>query len=494
MNIIRSVGLKLFLLTIFLIGTCSISRANEPVTLSTDVLRLVVSSEGGNIVGADLIGHQSGDGTSPDYPLMGESNHYLAQAGLVGIGFPTHKSQFRLLGGNVRLTEKDDQVSLKLESLVAPDGVRVSKLITLQRGSYVITLTTIIENQSQEAVTVAPYYQLSRDGRSADAGGGSGAASFTGPVFYDEESGFKKVAFRDIETRPIQLPENVGDGWFAMVQRFFVAGWDVGGGSRDFYVRKTSADVYTAGALKSATEIPAGSSWKAEARLYVGPQIHSKLNDFIPGFDRVADYGWLRTVCTPLFLLLQIIHSVLGNWGWTILVLTLLVRLAFIPISAAGYRSMERLKSLSPELDRIKDLHAGDKGRMQQELLALYHREGVNPLGGCFPVLIQIPVFLALYWVLGNVVELRGASWIGWISDLSQRDPIYVLPVILGITSYIQMRMSPSPKDETQAFVLKSVPLILGVVFATFPSGLLLYWIGNNLFAILQHLYVSRKT
>ncbi len=483
-------------MAVVLVATSSISQALETATLSTDVLRLVVSSEGGSIVRADLIGHKSEDRTSPDYPLMGEQNGrtYLAQAGLVGIGFPTHKAQFRFLGDNVQTMGKDNKVSLDLVSLVAPEGVGVSKRITLHRGSYVATITTVVENRSHNVVSVAPYYQLSRDGQPADIKGSSGSAAFVGPVFYTEAGGFKKVTFRDIETRPVNLPESVGDGWFAIVQRFFVSGWDVGTGSRDYYVRKTGQDVFTAGALKSTTEIAPGSAWKTEARLYVGPQIHDQLNEFIPGFDRVADYGWLRVVCTPLFILLQGIHSVLGNWGWTILVLTFLVRIAFIPISASGYRSMDRLKNLSPELDRIKDLHSEDKDKMQQELLSLYRREGVNPLGGCLPILIQIPVFLGLYWVLGNVVELRGASWFGWITDLSQKDPLYILPIMLGITSYIQMRMSPSPRDETQAFVLKSVPWILTMVFLTFPSGLVLYWVGTNIFSIIQHMYVSRRT
>lgn len=496
MNIIRPAGLKSLLLAVALIATSSVSQAVETATLSTDVLRLVVSSEGGSIVGADLIGHQSEDHSSPDYPLMGAKNGrtYLAQEGLVGIGLPTHKAPFRLLGDNVQAMGKDNKVSLDLVSLVAPEGVEVSKRITLHRGSYVATITTVVENRSHNVVSVAPYYQLSRDGQPADIKGSSGSAAFVGPVFYTEEGGFKKVTFRDIETRPVHLPESVSDGWFAIVQRFFVSGWDVGTGSRDYYVRKTGQDIFTAGALKSTTEIAPSSAWKTEARLYVGPQIHNQLNEFIPGFDQVADYGWLRVICTPLFTLLQGIHSVLGNWGWAILALTFLVRLAFIPVSASGYRSMDKLKSLSAELDRIKELNVEDKEKMQQELLSLYRREGVNPLGGCLPILIQIPVFLGLYWVLGNLVELRGASWFGWITDLSQRDPLYILPIMLGLTSYIQMRMSPVPRNEYQALVLKSVPLILAVVFITFPSGLVLYWVGTNIFSILQHLYVSRRT
>lgn len=463
--------------------------------IRSDLIEAEVSSEGGNIVRLELLKHKATGNPTKNYALLqnNEKHTYVAQSGLGGQGMPTHKTPFHLQSNEAVLQDGAQEVSLTLEGPKSLEGVSVKKIITLQRGSYVVKISHEIENAGTVPLNSVAYFQFSRDSKPPEERSFFGSQGYTGPAFFSEEIGFKKIDFSDIDKKMVKLPEKSSDGWVAMLQRYFVAGWDIGSGDREFYARKTGEGMYTAGVMKTLGPIMPGSAEHVEGRLYAGPQIHDELNRFIPGFDRVADYGWLRAVCNPLFLLLQAIHSVLGNWGWAILALTLVAKMAFIPISAAGYRSMERLKKLSPELDRIRESCGEDKSKMQQELLSLYQREGVNPLGGCLPILIQIPVFIALYWVLANVVELRGAEWILWINDLSSKDPYYILPVVMGVTSYIQMKMNPTPKDETQAFVISSIPFIVTFIFFWFPSGIVLYLTGTNIFSIMQHFYVGKK-
>jgi YidC/Oxa1 family membrane protein insertase len=289
------------------------------------------------------------------------------------------------------------------------------------------------------------YFQFTRDGKPAEQPGGFGVQTFTGPAFYTEAEKYQKVAFEDIAAKKAKFVTKASDGWAAMVQHYFVAGWAPAEGEREFFANQVSSDLYSAGVIVPVAAIAPGQSGKLSMPLYAGPQEQSRLEQFAKGFDLVVDYGWLTIIAAPLFWVLEWFHKLTGNWGWAIILVTIALKALFFPLSAASYKSMAKMKTLGPRLQRLKEQYGDDKMKMQQAMMDLYKREKVNPLGGCLPILIQIPVFIALYWVLLGVVEMRGAPWLGWIQDLSIKDPYYILPLVMGATSFIQMKPQPGP-------------------------------------------------
>lgn len=472
-------------------------RAKAPrLTIETDMIRAQVSALGGDIVHLELRKH--GANNAPKEPLVlfddGGAHTYLAQSGLIGNGLPTHKTLFALpASGNVQLRDGDDAVTVRLQ---APEqgGVKVAKTLTFHRGSYVIDVGYEIDNGGTTPVAGHVYYQLTRDTKAAEntAGFFGGAQTYTGPAFYTEAEKYTKVDFKSIEKNEAKPPKPAGDGWVAMVQHYFVSAYAPKDGQREFFARPLDGGLASAGVIQPLPAVVAGQKAATSAPLYVGPQEQEKLSALAPGLDRVVDYGRLAIIAEPIFWCLSWIHKVVGNWGWAIIALTVLIKLAFFPLSAASYKSMAKMKTIMPRMKRIQDQYKDDRMKMNQEMMELYKKEKVNPMGGCWPILIQMPVFLALYWVLLGAVEMRQAPWLGWITDLSIKDPFFILPIIMGVTSLIQMRLSPSSPDPVQQKVMMFMPVFFTVMMAWFPSGLVLYWVVNNLLSIGQQWYITR--
>ena len=478
-------------------ATAGADRKSAPrVTVTTDMFRVQVSALGGDIVKLELLKHGANEDPKKPYVIFddGEQHLYLAQTGLIGDGLPNHNTVFTLPAGNVELKDGQDSVSLRLEATGA-NGVKVAKILTFHRGSYVIDMAQEIENDGTAPLNTAAYFKLTRDDKPLEVRHGffGGAQTFTGPAFYDEADKYHKVDFKDIAKSKAKVPAPAKDGWVAMVQHYFVSAFlPKTGQQREFFVQDVGNEVFSAGVKLPVATIAPGQKATVDVPLYAGPQEQKKLAELAPGFDLVVDYGWLTVIAAPLFWVLSWLHKLVGNWGWAIIALTVLIKLAFFPLSAASYRSMAKMKTLMPRMKRIQEDYKDDRMKMNQEMMELYKREKVNPMGGCWPILIQMPVFIALYWVLLGTVEMRQAPWLGWITDLSVKDPYFILPIIMGVTSLIQVKLNPAPPDPVQAKVMLFMPIFFTVMMAWFPAGLVVYWVVNNLLSIGQQWYISR--
>ena len=432
--------------------------------IRTDLYVAHISAQGGDITRLELVGHPETEDKSKNFVLFdsGEKHIYLAQSGIIGEGLPNHKTEWRLAAGEHVLKDGEKQLEIRLEANSASGG-KVAKTYVFQRGSYQIEVR-------HEGVTPGAhaYYQITRDGKPAGGQSNSmmmGVVTFTGPAVYTDAEKFQKVEFADILKNKAKFAQKADNGWLAMVQHYFVSAWlPAAGMAREFYMRKVGDDLFSAGVI-----VPVAADGKSTMSLYAGPQEQDKLEKIAPGLDLVVDYGWLTVIAAPLFWVLAAIHKLVGNWGWAIIGLTMLLKLMFFPLSAASYKSMAKMRVLTPKLVKLKETYGDDKQRLNQEMMALYKKEKVNPLGGCLPVLVQIPVFIALYWVLLGTVEMRNAPWLGWITDLSVKDPFYVLPLIMGATMFIQTKLNPTPPDPIQAKVMLYMPIVFTGMFLFFP-------------------------
>ncbi|MDR0703146.1 MAG: membrane protein insertase YidC [Azoarcus sp.] len=474
-------------------STASPSRAAR-ITVATDVIRAEISAEGGNIVRLALVKHTPAEGADDGFVIFDNNNGHIyeAESGLLGTNLPNHRTLFALPESDQVLAEGQDKLVLRL---TAPetDGVIVTKVMTFKRGDYLIGIDYEIRNTRAEPLSAQAYFQFLRDDRPAEQSSLFGVQTFTGPAFYTEDGKFQKVSFNDIAEGKAKFPASADNGWVALVQHYFVGAWlPPKGVNRDYFTKKTSGGHYVAGAVLAPFMIEPGATGKASADLYVGPQDQDKLENIAPGLKLVVDYGVLTVIAAPLFWLLSLLHSLTGNWGWAIILVTVIIKAVFFPLSATSYKSMAKMRVLAPRLQRLKDLYGNDKARMQQEMMDLYRTEKINPLGGCLPIVVQIPVFLALYWVLLGSVEMRQAPWIGWIQDLSARDPYFILPIIMGASMLIQMKLNPNPPDPMQAKIMMAMPIVFTVMFLWFPSGLVLYWVVNNVLSIAQQWQITR--
>ena len=461
--------------------------------VKTDLFVAEISSTGGDLVRLDLSKHKATDDNSKNFTLLENSREhvYLAQTGLIGEGLPNHKTEFMLAPGTYEMRPDSDKLEVRLE---APEsnGVKVAKTYTFHRGSYSIDVAYEIANTRQAPLSAHAYYQFTRDGKIPEAGF-TKIATFTGPAIYTEEGKFQKVEFANIEKDKAKFVSKAKDGWIAMVQHYFVSGWvPQGKDEREFFARKVGDNLFSAGVILPIAAVAPGQVGRISVPLYAGPQEQPRLEKVAPGFDLVVDYGWLTVIAAPIYWLLELIHRLVGNWGWAIILLTVLIKAVFFPLSAASYKSMAKMKLVTPKLARIKEQFGADRARMNQEMMELYKKEKINPLGGCLPILVQIPVFIALYWVLLGSVEMRHAPWLLWIQDLSAKDPFYVLPVIMGVTMLIQTRLNPTPPDPIQAKVMLAMPIVFTGMFLFFPSGLVLYWVVNNVLSIAQQWQITR--
>jgi YidC/Oxa1 family membrane protein insertase len=485
-------------------ASAAVPEATEPadvaaqrrVIVETDMVRAEISALGGQIVRMELKRHAaSGEDRSRNFVLFddGMRHTYSAQAGLTGgEGLPNHRTLYALPEGPQVLAEGDDSLVLRLRALEGRD-IEVTKVLTFKRGSYVIDVGYEIINRTDRPLTTHAYFQFARDGRPAEAVEVFGVSTFTGPAVYTSESKFQKVQFEEIDEGKAKFVPRASDGWLAMVQHYFVAAWlPTEGVQRENYMRRIGTDQYLAGVIVPVAAIPPQETGKVSTSLYAGPQEQDHLDGIAEGLGLVVDYGWLTVIAAPLFWVLSWFHDLTGNWGWAIILVTIAIKLVFFPLSAASYKSMAKMRVLGPRMQRIKELYGHDKPRMQQEVMQMYRSEKINPLGGCLPILVQIPVFIALYWVLLGSVEMRHAPWLGWITDLSAQDPFYILPVLMGATMFIQMKLNPAPPDPIQAKVMMALPFVFTVMFLWFPSGLVLYWVVNNILSIAQQWQITR--
>lgn len=477
-------------------GEQAAQAAAAPRTVvETDLLRAEVSAQGGDIVRLELKQHKASGEAGGNFVLLddGTTRHqYAAQSGLIGEGLPTHKTLFQLPAGELRLKDGENAVELRLQ---APEhnGVQVTKVMRFARGSYLIDVAYEIRNGSGQAFAPHAYFQLTRDGNPAEQVEAFGVTTFTGPAFYTDANKFQKVQFADITEGDAKFPKTAADGWVAMVQHYFVGAWlPKEGEQREYFARALGNNLFSAGVILPVASIAPGAEGTVSTRLYAGPQEQDKLEGIAPGLDLVVDYGWLTVIAAPLFWVLSWFHSLTGNWGWAIILVTVAIKAIFFPLSAASYKSMAKMRVLGPRLQRMKEMYGNDKAKMQQEMMNLYRTEKINPLGGCLPILVQIPVFIALYWVLLGSVEMRHAPWLGWIQDLSAKDPYFILPIIMGVSMLVQMKLNPTPPDPIQAKVMMAMPIIFTFMFLWFPSGLVLYWVVNNCLSIAQQWQITR--
>jgi len=477
-------------------GEQAAQAAAAPRTVvETDLLRAEVSAQGGDIVRLELKQHKASGEAAGNFVLFDDGSvrhQYAAQSGLIGEGLPNHKTMFELPAGELRLKDGEDAVELRLR---APEqnGVQVTKVMTFHRGSYLIDVAYEIVNESGQPISPHAYFQLTRDGNPAEQVEAFGVTTFTGPAFFTDANKFQKVQFQDITDGDAKFPKTASDGWVAMVQHYFVSAWlPEQGVQREYFARALGNNLFSAGVILPVAAIEPGASATVGTRLYAGPQEQDKLEGIAPGLDLVVDYGWLTVIAAPLFWVLSWFHSLTGNWGWAIILVTVAIKLVFFPLSAASYKSMAKMRVLGPRLQRMKEMYGNDKAKMQQEMMNLYRTEKINPLGGCLPILVQIPVFIALYWVLLGSVEMRHAPWLGWIQDLSAKDPYFILPIIMGVSMLIQMKLNPTPPDPIQAKVMMAMPIIFTFMFLWFPSGLVLYWVVNNILSIAQQWQITR--
>lgn len=464
----------------------------ELITVETDVLRLKIDS-GGTLVFAELLNYPvSLEEGAKSIVLLDQSTSlfHVIQSGLIGTDAPSHEHQFSSPRKAYSLGENESVLKVPLR-WVSEQGVVVSKVFELERGAYRIRLRHQVENRSGANWEGRQYAQIKRDDPSR--AGRMLLYTYTGAVLSGPEKRYDKISFDDMRDGPMKV--DIANGWAAMIQHYFLTAVIPSDqqATYHYYTQDFANGLYSIGHISPALRLAPGGQDELVGDVYVGPKLQADLAQLAEGLDLTVDYGWLWFLAKPLFWCLERLHGLTGNWGWSIILVTILLKLLFYHLSAAGYRSMANMRRVQPRLMALRDRYKDDRARMNQAMMQIYKEEKINPFGGCFPILVQIPVFIALYWVLLESVELRQADFILWLNDLSVKDPYFVLPVIMGVTMYIQQKLNPAPMDPLQEKVFKLLPLIFTVFFAFFPSGLVLYWVTNNILSIAQQWLIMRN-
>jgi len=482
-----------------------------PVIIETDLIRATIDPDGAVLKRVELLKEK----VAPDWTASGllglvtgkkedtdrgvvlldvnPTRVYVAQTGVVGAdpAYPNHRSPFTVVDGPRKLEAGKDSLDLTLVS--ESGGVRLAKTYTFHRGRYDATVKHEVTNLGATPITPSLYMQILRDGNKPE-GESALYYTYTGPALFTGQDKFKKIEFSAIEKNKPELPQPSKDGWVGMIQHYFVTAWvPKEGEQREFYARTVDKNLYSIGMMQPLPGIAPQSSATSTAQLYVGPQDQHALAQLAPGLDLVVDYGWLTFLAKPIFWLLEFLHRIVGNWGWAIVLLTVIIKAAFYPLSAASYKSMARMKEVTPRMMKLREQYGSDKAKLNAAMMELYKNEKINPLGGCLPILVQIPVFISLYWVLLASVEMRNAPWMLWVQDLATPDAWFILPVLMMATMWIQYKLNPTPPDPVQAKVMMFMPLIFGVMFFFFPAGLVLYWLTNNILSIAQQWYVTKQ-
>ncbi|MGJ7519159.1 membrane protein insertase YidC [Variovorax sp. LT1P1] len=474
-------------------GATPVATASERVVVTTDVLKLTFDTQGASLVQSEFIQHD--DLTEKDKPFVlldqSPARVYVAQSGLIGGTFPTHKTPMTFTGDRT-LKDGANEMVLRFESADV-GGVKLVTTWTLKRGAYDMAVRHDVINTGTAPVSPQLYMQIVRDGNKPP-GESSFYSTFTGPAVYTDAKKYQKIDFSDIEKGKADFVKESPNGYIAMVQHYFASAWLLADGvQRDLFARKVDTNLYAVGMITNAGQVAPGSTKSIDARFFVGPQAEKTLEAVAPGLELVKDYGIFTIISKPLYWLLDKLHGILGNWGWAIVALVVLLKAAFYWLNAKAYASMAKMKAINPKIMEMRERLKDKPQEMQQEMMRIYKTEKVNPMGGCFPIVIQIPVFIALYWVLLSSVEMRHAPWIGWIQDLSAPDPWFILPVIMTATSLFQTWLNPTPPDPMQAKLMWIMPLAFSVMFIFFPAGLVLYWITNNTLSIAQQWFINKR-
>jgi YidC/Oxa1 family membrane protein insertase len=475
-----------------------VAASKDLIQVKTDVLSLEIDPVGGDVVQLRLPLYPRRQ-DHPEVPFQlfdnGGERTFLAQSGLTGTNGPDARATGRpvYVAAQKSFQLADGQNDLVVDLKFSDAGVNYIKRFTFKRGLYDLTVTYLIDNQSAQPWNGSLFAQLKRDA-SADPSSttATGTATYLGAAMWTPSEPYKKVSMKDIDKASVK--DTVQGGWVAWLQHYFVTAWIPNkADSNTVTTRKDSAGNYIIGFTGPAMTVAPGAKAETTATLYAGPKSQAVLKELSPGLELTVDYGILWFIAQPIFWLLQHIHSIVGNWGWSIIFLTMLIKGLFFPLSAASYKSMARMRAVAPKLAQLKEQHGDDRQKLSQSMMELYKKEKINPLGGCLPILVQMPVFLSLYWVLLESVEMRQAPWLLWITDLSIKDPFFILPIIMGATMFIQQRLNPTPPDPMQAKVMKLMPIIFTFFFLWFPAGLVLYWVVNNTLSITQQWYITRS-
>src|SRR5690554_6831334 len=483
------------------VPTTPVQTATTPsglISVQTDTLNVSINPLGGDIVALSLPAYPTRK-DRPDLPfqLLEQSNSrtYVAQRGLAGRNGPDARANGRPLYSveqtSYQLAEGSDSLTVDLH--FSENDVNYIKRFTFNRGDYLIDVDYLIDNQSDSTWTGSLFGQIKRDS-SGDPSSSSatGMATFLGAAYWSSSNSYEKLKLGKMDDS--RLKETIEGGWIAWLQHYFVSAWIPNAEQQHVYqTRKDSQGNYIVGFVSPAVNLSAGEQATISADFYAGPKLQDRLKAISPGLELTVDYGFLWWIAQPLFWVLSLIHSVVGNWGWSIILLTILIKLVFFPLSATSYRSMANMRRVAPKLQALREQYGDDRQKMSQGMMELYKKEKINPLGGCLPILVQMPVFIALYWTLMESVEMRQAPWLGWITDLSLKDPYFILPILMGASMFIQQQLNPTPPDPMQAKVMKMLPIIFTFFFLWFPAGLVLYWVVNNILSIAQQWYITRQ-
>ena len=470
----------------------------EKFVLQNDVLVLEISASGANVIDAKLLKALTEEQKPVELFQYTPNHKYFARSGLITLNnndLPNHTSTFKLVQSG-----KDGSGRPFIVLASERSGVKLEKTFILNPGSYVVDVGHRVTQSTANPNPLVLYTEIVRDGTQEQKigpfDGAFSASTFTGPAAYTDKEKFNKLEFTAIDKNKITIPTQVPAGdpaWIAMVQHYFASAWIPGDKfARDIYAGKIDNGLYRIGMQTPLGVVAQGAVVNEKAQLFVGPQEEKVLETIAPGFELLKDYGYLTILAKPIFWLLEKIHGYVGNWGWAIILLTILIKLVFFPLSAASYKSMARMKEVQPRLVAMKEQYKGEPQKLNQAMMEMYRKEKINPLGGCLPVLIQIPVFISLYWVLLSSVEMRGAPWVLWIHDLSVPDPYYILPVIMAASMFVQTKLNPTPPDPIQAKVMMYMPIVFSIMFFFFPAGLVLYWVVNNLLSIAQQWQINQ--
>jgi YidC/Oxa1 family membrane protein insertase len=469
------------------------------VEIETDVYRLWIDPRGGDIVRTELLQHQSNQQSGQPFVLLEQDSNrtYIAQSGLVGVNgpdaAPTGRPLYRTAATRYVMAAGQKSLSVPL-TFDAGNGVEIIKTFEVKAGEYPIRVNHQVTNRGSQVWQGAMFAQLKRDASldpSLSSQGFFAVGTFLGGAWGTPAENYNKMKFSDFNQSPLNV--STQGGWVAMVQHYFVSAWVPDTQQTAILESRIVGDQYIMGMRLPTFNVAAGQQQNIGATLYAGPKIQSELKHLADGLYKTVDYGWLWPIAQLLFFGLNFFHGLIGNWGWAIIALTIVVKIILFPLSDKSYRSMGKMRVIAPEMQRMKEEFGDDRMRFSQEMMAMYKREQVNPLAGCLPLLLQMPIFLALYWVLMESVELRHAPWLLWITDLSSMDKWFLLPLIMGVTMYVQQMLNPQPADPMQAKVMKMLPIIFTVFLLFFPAGLVLYWTVNNLFTIGQQWFVNQQ-
>ena len=481
-------------------------QTDKRISVQTDLFKAEIDTMGGDLRKLELTQHRAADSDTNNFILLNDTaapSVYVVQSGIALGKLATHKEVFTSAANDYQMAADQSELMVALE-WTSPEGVKLTKTYTFVRGSYEVKVNQVVSNGSSAAIDPLVYYQIVHDSESNQ--GTKMMPTFTGGAYFTDADKYKKVKFNEMAKEP--LSKLAKDGWVGLVQHYFVGAWiPQTKEAQEFYTKDLGNKIYAIGTKYSTASVAPGASKDLSAKLYVGPQTHSELIKAAPGLEYTVDYGWLSFIASPLFMILSLIQGFVGNWGYSIILLTILIKLAFYPLSASGYRNMAQMRELAPRLQSMKEKFGDDRQKMQQAMMELYKKEKINPMGGCLPILVQIPVFISLYWMLLASVEMRHAPFILWIQDLSAPDtlfghipnvvpllggmPIGLLPILMGVSMIVQTKLNPKPADPVQAKVMMIMPIAFSLFFFFFPAGLVLYWFVNNVLSIAQQARIN---